>query len=155
MLNEYHVQFLRLLNEQGVRYLVIGGQARFAHCAEPTKDLDIWVDISAGNRPPLERCMADWKAKHPMHTLLDMTPPLEFRRNVQIKFPDADAWFMGRDNQPTEILAENGIDVLTSVGDADFDAYFAGAVTMQVDGLDVPFLAAADLEIISPSSSSR
>jgi hypothetical protein len=150
MLNEYHLQFLRLFNSRGVRFLVIGGQARFAYQGRATRDLDIWVDISPANRPALSECLVKWKIEHPVHTLMDISQPLDLRPRVQIKFPDADAWFMRRDGEPAEILVQDGIDVLTSIGEADFKSYYERATTMVIDGLKIPFLAADDIEAISP-----
>jgi hypothetical protein len=62
MLNEYHLQFLRLLTERGVRFLVIGGQARFAYHGIATRDLDIRVDLSSENGPALEECLVENRA---------------------------------------------------------------------------------------------
>jgi hypothetical protein len=39
---------------------------------------------------------------------------------VQIKFPDAEVLFLGADGEPHEIGPEDCIDVLTSIGSADF-----------------------------------
>jgi hypothetical protein len=150
MLNEYHLQFLRQLDGRRVRLLVIRGQARFAHYGVPTRDLDIWVDISPKNKIALERCVADWKTKHPLHTMMDISQPLALRPKLQIKLPDADAMFMGRDGEPAEIFVEDGIDVLTSIGEADFEFYYARATTKVIDGLNIPFLATDDIEAISP-----
>ena len=42
--------FLKLLNEHRVEYLVIGGYAVAHHgYPRPTADFDIWIAISAGN----------------------------------------------------------------------------------------------------------
>ncbi len=149
MLNEYHLQFLRLFGGRGVRFLVIGGQARFAHHGIATRDLDIWVDISSANRAALDHCLIEWKTRHPLHTLADMSQPLALRPNVQIKFPDADAWFETSDGEPAEILVQDGIDVLTSIGEANFKFFYERASTMVIDGLKIPFLAAEDIEAIS------
>jgi hypothetical protein len=54
-----------------------------------------------------------------------------------------DAWFRGR------IFAENGIYVLTSVGDADFDALQNSSRDEQRTVWTL-FFAAADLETIRP-----
>src|SRR6266478_6082500 len=124
MLNEYHLQFLRILHGHRVRFLVIGGQARYTHLGAPTRDLDVWVDISPKNRPALDRSLVEWKAKYPIHTLMDISQPLALRPNVQIKFPDANVWFERSDGQPSEISVQDGIDVLTSIGQADFASYY-------------------------------
>jgi hypothetical protein len=120
VLNDYHLQFLELLNRRGVRFLVIGGQARFAHFGVATRDLDIWVDISMKNTPALSQSLIEWKKKYPIHTLMDISPPVGLRPNVQIKFPDADVSFERRDGRLSELLVQDGIDVLTSMRDAEF-----------------------------------
>jgi hypothetical protein len=150
MMNEYHKQFLRLLDRRNVRFLVIGGQARFAHQGAPTSDLDLWVDISHASRAGLEQCLLEWKRMYPAHTLADLTPPLLLRPNLQIKFPDADCFYKQADGQMAEITPRDGIDILTSIGDADFDTYFERAVTMTMDGPNIRVLAASDVEGISP-----
>ena len=74
LLHPDFVAFLKLLEERGVRYLVIGGYAVCAHGnPRPTKDLDVWVapdeeNVSKtravveeflGNAPGLERFGVD------------------------------------------------------------------------------------------------
>jgi hypothetical protein len=151
-LNEYHLQFLRSMVRGGVRFLVIGGQARFVHHGTITRDLDLWVDISAQNRPQLVRCLMAWKAEYPVHYFADISA---LRPGFQIKIPDADVCFMGRDNRPAELLVADGIDILTSIGDADFNEYYDRAVLKSIDGQDVPFLSSDDLDAISPASGPR
>jgi hypothetical protein len=151
MLNEYHLQLLRLFSDRDVRYLVIGGQTRFTYFGTPTRDLDLWVDISPKNRPALDYCLAEWKARYPAHTLTDFSLPLALRPNVQIKFPDADVWYLRSDGEPAEISVREGIDILTSIGEANFEFHYDRATTKVVDGLNIVFLAVDDIEAISPS----
>jgi predicted nucleotidyltransferase len=50
MLNQDFKEFIELLNDKGVRYLVIGGYAVALHgYPRYTKDIDIWVDMSEEN----------------------------------------------------------------------------------------------------------
>jgi hypothetical protein len=43
-------EFLNLLNDNGVKYLVVGGYAVAAHgCVRATGDLDIWIEASEAN----------------------------------------------------------------------------------------------------------
>jgi hypothetical protein len=149
VLNDYHLQFLQLLNRRGVRFLVVGGQARFAHFGVSTRDLDIWVDISVKSRPALDQSLIEWKRKYPIHTLMDISHPVALRPKVQIKFPDADVWFERRDGELVEIFVQDGIDVLTSIGDAEFDFYYERASNRVMDGINIPFLAADDIDVIS------
>jgi hypothetical protein len=54
MLNQDFKEFIQLLNENQVKYLVIGGYAVAVH-GHPryTKDIDIWSEISAENAQKL------------------------------------------------------------------------------------------------------
>lgn len=89
---------LSLLDEQGVRYLVVGGLA-FIYHAKPryTKDMDLWIDPAAENVLRANRALAEFGSP----ALLD---------------PD----------RPDEILqlgvAPNRIDLLRRLGDASFES---------------------------------
>ena len=90
MLNEYHLQFLHHLMDHGVRFLIVGGQARYVHHGNRTRDLDLWVDISVGSRPALEKALVEWSKKNPAHTHRPVTSPINFSPKGQQKFPDAE-----------------------------------------------------------------
>ena len=50
MLNQDFREFIESLNDNGVRYLVIGGYAVALHgYPRYTKDIDIWIDLSPEN----------------------------------------------------------------------------------------------------------
>jgi hypothetical protein len=83
-------------------------------------------------RDSASRSISVWP--HRIHLLIDTSRPLDLRPNLQIKFPDADAWFKRRDGEFAEILVLDCIDILTSIGDADFDFYHKRAVTKVIDG---------------------
>jgi hypothetical protein len=151
-LNAYQLQFLQMLIKRSVRFLIIGGQTRFFYHGTPTRDLDLWVDISPSNKLALQTFLVMWAAKYPLHSNADFTIPIPLRPNVQIKFPDADVWFMGIDDKPTPITPDDGIDILTSVNEADFGEYFGRAKTVRVNGMNLPFLSVNDLDAISPKA---
>lgn len=151
LLNEYHLQFLHHLTGLGVRFLIIGGQARHVHDGSATRDLDLWVDIDPGSIPALEKALVQWSELHQSHTHRRLTSQtINLRPGVQQKFPDADCWFMTRANEPREILEADRIDVLTSIKDHRFDIFYARAFSHRVDGIDLPFLSKDDLPVISP-----
>jgi hypothetical protein len=154
-LNEYHLQFLRLLLQRNVRFLIIGGQARSVHQGTHTRDLDIWVDISKDNRPALHQSLVAWKTRYPAHSMADFSRPGDLRPNVQIKFPDTDAMFLGAEGQLAEIGPAHGVDVLTSVGLSAFKEFYDRADWQEVAGLRLPFVACGDTELISPQKSDR
>jgi hypothetical protein len=150
MLNDYHLQFLHRLTDAGVRFLVIGGQARRVHDGSETRDLDIWVDIEPQSRRALETVLLAWSAAHPLHTAQPLTAPLALRPNVQIQFPDADCLYMTRDGIPAPIPTTDRIDILTSVGQHDFEQFYARALTHSVEGMDLKVLSRDDMSIIIP-----
>jgi hypothetical protein len=61
--NLHFSDLLRVLNDNQVRYLVIGGYAVMLY-SEPrfTKDLDIWVDREGGNAERVFRALAEFGA---------------------------------------------------------------------------------------------
>ncbi|WP_092180657.1 hypothetical protein [Bradyrhizobium sp. cf659] len=149
-LNEYQRQFLRLFTSRGVRFLIIGGQGRAAHYGASTKDLDLWVDISHLNRPVLDLALVAWATEHPSHSASSFALPLPLRPAVQIKFPDAAAWYLGDDGEPREITPDEGIDILTSIGSADFAEFYDRAEWFHAAGLQLPVPSADDLAVVSP-----
>jgi len=61
MLNQDFKEFIQLLNEHKVRYLVIGGYAVALH-GHPryTKDLDIWVEMEPNNAKRLMDALTEF-----------------------------------------------------------------------------------------------
>lgn len=50
MLNQDFKEFIQSLNDNGVRYLVVGGYAVALHgYPRYTKDIDIWVEMTSEN----------------------------------------------------------------------------------------------------------
>jgi len=152
-LNDYQLQFLREMIKRGVRFLVIGGQARNVYHGTRTRDLDLWVDISSQNRPALDLCLMAWAAEHPMHSAANFSPPLPLRPGVQIKFPDDEVFYVGADGEPTAIVPADCIDVLTSIGAADFGKFYDRAEWHEIAGIRLPLLARDDLNVVSPAKS--
>ena len=65
--------------------------------------------------------------------------------NIQIKFPEGEiVMFLDRSGQKQSIDPEYGVDVLTSLGDLDFDSCMERADRQEVEGLAVFRLSAAD-----------
>jgi hypothetical protein len=54
VLNQDFKEFIGSLNDNGVRYLVVGGYAVALH-GNPryTKDMDVWVEMTGEMRPKL------------------------------------------------------------------------------------------------------
>lgn len=50
MLNQDFKEFIKSLNDNGVRYLVVGGYAVALHgYPRYTKDMDVWVEMTVEN----------------------------------------------------------------------------------------------------------
>src|SRR6476661_8789549 len=148
MLNEHHLQFLSLFHRRAVRFLVIGGQAKYVHHGSATRDLDLWVDLASNNASALEQALVDWSATYTSHTAMPLTPPLHLRRNLQIKFPDDDCLYMKIGGELAEILPADGIDILTSICDLEFDQFYDRSVVVKVQNMDIRFLSAGDGPIL-------
>lgn len=146
MLNGYHLKFLRHLIKCGVRFLIVGGQARNLLFGTHTKDLDVWVDLSDSNRPVLDDALIAWAEEHPSHTRLSWTTPLQLRPRVQIKFPDQYAMYMSESNEIVEIKLEDGIDVLTSLSGLDFNECMDRSIVHRTSVGEVRHLCASDLD---------
>jgi hypothetical protein len=129
LLSQYHRKFLRLLRSKDVDFLIIGGQAKFMHFATPTRDLDIWAPVGGANSDKLENALKCWITDHPQHndSIAYASGPLNLRRNMQIHIPMCDAWFIGDGGESLEIKSSDGIDILTSISDMNFDECFARA----------------------------
>ena len=59
MLNQNLKEFIQSLNDNHVRYLVIGGYAVALHgYPRYTKDIDVWIETSSENAVNFESCYA-------------------------------------------------------------------------------------------------
>lgn len=118
-------EFLRLLNDHGVEYLLIGGYAVGYHgYPRTTADLDVWVAIDSSNATKLVDVFSDFGMRSAeLNPTLFMTPGTIVR--------------MG--------LAPVRIEVLNEIDGVDFDRCKDRSVTADMDGIPVPLIALADL----------
>lgn len=118
---------LSALNEHGVDYLVVGGQAVIAHgVPRLTKDVDILIRTSLENSEAVFRALASFGAP-----LQDYTPA-DFRNHPEAIFQFG--------------VEPNRIDVLQSIGSLDFEQAWQRRTLLPVDdSLIVPFLSPEDL----------
>jgi hypothetical protein len=117
--------FLRLLNERQVRYVVAGGFAVAAHgTPRYTKDLDVWVEVSPENAGRLLLALDDFGM-------------------ASLGLSRAD--FEERDVVLQLGYEPNRIDILTGLTGVDFHEAYPRRVLVQLGSLQVPFLAREDL----------
>src|SRR4030066_69230 len=123
MLNQDFIEFIQSLNDNQVRYLVVGGYAVALHgYPRYTKDIDIWIELAPANASRIVRALE----KFGFGSLgLKEQDFLEADTIIQLGYPP------------------NRIDLLTTLPGVDFDQCFAAKVVVDMDGISINFI---DLE---------
>lgn len=119
-------EFLRSLNSQGVRYLIVGGWAVAWHgYPRATQDLDIWIAIDAENATNTVAAIREFG-----FDTSNLAPELflETSRIVRMGHPPM------------------RIEVLTSVSGLEFDEAWAHRVKTRFGSVDVTLLDLSDLK---------
>lgn len=123
MLTQDFREFIQLLNENSVRYLVVGGYAVAIH-GHPryTKDIDIWIERSFENTTNIVQALIRFGFDSLGLTQQDF---LETDTIIQLGFPP------------------NRIDILTSLSGIDFKDCYPSRKKVSIEGVVVDFI---DLE---------
>lgn len=125
VLNRSFREFLQSLVDHEVRFVVVGGYAVAIHgFPRYTGNIDIFVAVDAANAARLER-------------VFDL-------------FGFGDLGISEADFQQPDAVIEigrepNRIQVLTGIDGVGFDVVFANRITIDLDGLQVPFIGIEDL----------
>lgn len=123
MLNQDFKEFIQSLNDNAVRYLLVGGYAVALHgYPRYTKDLDVWVDSAAENAARIIKALQQFGFGSLDLKESDFTTPDQV---VQLGYPP------------------NRIDILTSLSGVEFSECFASRDVEEIDGVPVSFI---DLE---------
>jgi hypothetical protein len=123
MLNADFKEFLQSLNDNSVRYLVVGGYAVALHgYPRYTKDIDIWVELAPENSARIMGALQQFGFGSLGLVEQDF---LEADTIVQLGYPP------------------RRIDLLTTLPGVDFETCYAMKVIVDLDGLPVNFI---DLE---------
>ena len=135
MLSTLQVRFLRLCAKEGVRYVVVGGQAMRARGLDrATRDLDILASPLVRDAQALLRALGAIDDRLPKSVPVSMlTAPLR-----KMPIPDADGI---------------SIDLLTSIEAIDFEQAYGRASTLRLDGC--PCTVASVDELITAKRASR
>ena len=123
MLNRDFKEFIKSLNENKVRYLVVGGYAVAVHgYPRYTKDLDIWIESRPDNADKIIAALDQFGFGS-----LDLQSEdfIEPDKIIQLGYPP------------------NRIDLITSLPGVDFNQCFSQRVEIEIDGVQVNFI---DLE---------
>jgi hypothetical protein len=123
VLNQDFKEFIQSLNDNAVRYLLVGGYAVALHgYPRYTKDLDVWVESTTENAARIIKALQQFGFGSLDLKESDFTTPDQV---VQLGYPP------------------NRIDMLTSLSGVEFSKCFASRVTEEIDGVPVSFI---DLE---------
>ena len=123
VLNQDFKEFIGSLNDNGVRYLVVGGYAVALHgYPRYTKDIDIWVEMSPENASNILKALGQFGFGSLDVNEADFTLPDQM---LQLGYPP------GR------------IDILTTLPGVEFSECYAARTVVEVDGVSVNFI---DLE---------
>jgi hypothetical protein len=123
MLNQDFKEFIQLLNNNQVKYLVIGGYAVAVH-GHPryTKDIDIWVEMSSENAQKLMTALTEFGFASLGLTAEDFQTPDQI---IQLGYPP------------------NRIDLITTPDGIDFATCYQTKTEVKINDLTVNFI---DLE---------
>lgn len=120
MLNQDFKEFIQFLNDNDVRYLVVGGYAVALHgYPRYTKDIDIWIESSRENATKL----------------LDALEQLGFG-SVGLKIED----FLEADQIIHLGYPPNRIDLLTTLAGVSFEDCYGSKVEVAIEGVIVNFI---------------
>ena len=123
MLNQDLQEFIQSLNDNQVRYLVVGGYAVALH-GHPryTKDIDVWVEISPDNAKRMVKALDQFGFASLGLKEDDFLVPDQI---IQLGYPP------------------NRIDVISTLEGVDFEVCYAARVEVVIDTVPVNFI---DLE---------
>lgn len=123
MLNRDFKEFIQSLNDNDVRYLVVGGYAVALHgYPRYTKDIDIWVDMTAENASKILKALDQFGFGSLGVKEAEFTIPDQI---LQLGYPP------GR------------IDILTTLPGVEFSECYTARIVVDIDGVSVNFI---DLE---------
>lgn len=121
-------EFLALFNSEGVRNMTIGGYAMRRHGFDRTTfDIDLWVDRSAQNASKVARII---------------------EQLVPGSAPEGHAWrdiFQMEACRVEYPLPGKEVDILTGIGEIDFEECYARSTVSNVDGVSLCTLCIQDL----------
>ncbi|MGZ8219698.1 nucleotidyltransferase [Methylomagnum sp.] len=117
MLNQDFKEFIQLLNDNGVKYLVVGGYAVAFH-GHPryTKDIDIWIANDPENADNILRALQQFGFGELGLTKDDFIAPDQI---IQLGYPPS------------------RIDIISTVSGVEFSECYASRIEAEMDGIAV------------------
>jgi predicted nucleotidyltransferase len=132
VLNQDFKEFIQSLNDNQVRYLVIGGYAVALHgYPRYTKDIDIWIEMSSENATRMLQALEQFGFASLDLQLQDFMTPDQV---IQLGYPPS------------------RIDLLTTPDGVDFATCYATKIEIDIDGVLVNFIDLDNLRINKKAS---
>jgi hypothetical protein len=120
VLNQDFKEFIQLLNDNHVRYLVIGGYAVALHgYPRYTKDIDIWIEMKPDNAANMVKALEQFGFSSLGLQTTDFLVPDQI---IQLGYPP------------------NRIDLMTTAPGVEFESCYATRVEVEIDGVTVNFV---------------
>ena len=126
MLNQDFKEFVQSLNDNQVRYLIIGGYAVAFH-GHPryTKDMDVWIAMNPDNAAKMVKALKQFGFGSLDLQVEDFLIPNQI---IQLGYPP------------------NRIDLLMSLKGVEFEVCYASRVEVEIDGVQVNFIGLENLK---------
>jgi predicted nucleotidyltransferase len=122
-LNQDFKEFIQSLNDNGVRYLIVGGYAVALHgYPRYTKDIDVWLWLDVQNATQMMKALEQFGFGTIGLTAEDFLEPDQI---IQLGYPP------------------NRIDILTTLPGVEFDECYPERVEVELEGVKITFI---DLE---------
>jgi hypothetical protein len=123
VLNQDFREFIQSLNDNHVRYLVVGGYAVALHgYPRYTKDIDIWIEMTPDNAANMVKALEQFEFGSLGLQATDFITPDQI---IQLGYPP------------------NRIDLVTTPSGVDFESCYSTRVEVEMDNVTVNFI---DLE---------
>lgn len=123
MLNQDFKEFIQSLNDNGVRYLVVGGYAVAFHgYPRYTKDFDVWIEMSPENATRMVAALEQFGFASLGLKSDDFLVPDQI---IQLGYPP------------------NRIDILTTLPGVEFSECYPSRIVVEIEGVPLNFI---DLE---------
>ena len=120
MLSKDFQEFVKLLNDNDVKYLIVGGYAVALHgYPRYTKDLDVWIELSPANADKILMALEKFGFGS-----LDLKADdfLESNQIIQLGYPP------------------NRIDILTTLTSLSFEDCYKSSVKIEIHGVHINFI---------------
>jgi predicted nucleotidyltransferase len=125
--NDDFRDFILSLNDNGVRYILVGGYSVVLHgYSRTTGDMDVWVDRTRENYYKINGAFMDFGM-----------PVFDMTEDAFLNEPELDVFTFGR--------APSAIDIMVKVKGVNFDECFDKAVFFEEDGLEIRTIHINDL----------